>query len=292
MPHWSRSSFLKGFFMLHQKSFLNFNLSLLFALMFALTIFVLPALSEEGQSTTSKEAVKEAVPVEAISTPAPDAVPSKESEVVTPPLNSKVASVNSLSSSLKDRTERVIQAGWMNRFPDGQFHPERLVTRAELATVLVKAFDLTKRSGSNKENLPISDVKTSHWAFPAIQTMLKTDTMLGYHNTQQFYPNHLVSRAEGYAIIAQAYGVYQFEPDSLKELLAPYQDRSQIPYWANKAIATSIREGFIHKRGKSPQSHLYPMDPLTRGDLVYALDVYLSRKTPMTSTPNETIATP
>ena len=269
--------------MLHQKTFFKLSLSVFLSLS-----LVLPALSEEGQSTPSKEAA----PVETTSSPVPDATPNQETEVVTPPLNSKVASVNSLSSSLKDRTERVVQAGWMSRFPDGQFHPERLVTRAELATVLVKAFDLTKRSDNNKDNLPISDVKTSHWAFPAIQTMLKTDTMLGYHNTQQFYPNHLVSRAEGYAIIAQAYGVYQFEPDSLKELLAPYQDRSQIPYWANKAIATSIREGFIHKRGKAPHSHLYPMDPLTRGDLVYALDVYLSRKTPMTSAPNEKMATP
>ncbi len=258
--------------MLHHKPLMHFSLSLILA--FAL---ILPVFSEDGQSTPVKE--------ETVATPAP----STESDVVTPPLNAKVASVNSLSSSIKDRTERVLQAGWMSRFPDGQFHPERLVTRAELASVLVKAFDLTSRPHNRKETMPIADVSATHWAFPSIQTMLKTDTMLGYHQNQRFFPNHLVSRAEGYAIIAQAYGVYQFEQDSLKELLAPYQDRSQIPYWANKAIATSIREGFIHQRGKSPQSHLYPMDPLTRGDLVYALDVYLSRKTPFMNNSNTTM---
>lgn len=174
--------------------------------------------------------------------------------------------------------ERVVSAQWMSLYKDGKFHPERYVTRAELASVLVKAFELDKRISTNRPDYAIPDVPSTLWAYPSIQMMLKTNTMLGYHQDERFYPFQPVNKAEGYAIIGQAYGVFQFEPDTLQEILAPYHDANKIPAWAVKAVATTINSNFVQYQTKDGTRWLHPLEPMTRADLAYSLNQYLDLK--------------
>ncbi len=94
-----------------------------------------------------------------------------------------------------DPIEQVLAAGWMDKYPYGQFHPELLISRAELASILVKAFGLDKRAAANQENLiEVQDVPASHWAYKDIQTVIKTGIMKGYR-VNIFFPNQKVPRA-------------------------------------------------------------------------------------------------
>lgn len=79
-----------------------------------------------------------------------------------------------------DAIAQVVTANWMSNFPDGKFYPERTISRAELATIMVKAFKLDKRIALSKENVSVADVPALHWAYRDIQTVLKTDIMRGY----------------------------------------------------------------------------------------------------------------
>jgi len=47
-------------------------------------------------------------------------------------------------STTLDPLEQVIAAGWMNRDREGDFQAQRILNRAELASILVKTFDLEK----------------------------------------------------------------------------------------------------------------------------------------------------
>jgi hypothetical protein len=170
----------------------------------------------------------------------------------------------------------------MNNFPDGQFYAERLINRAELASVLVKAFDLDKRLiNQQQQSIFIPDVPISHPAYQDIQIVLKTDIMKGYRGNM-FFPNQRVTRAEGLAIFAQAYGVFQFPDDTVNEILSSHPDAKSIPDWAKKAIATVVAEEFINM---DTQGNIYPLRPMTRGDLAYVLSKYLQRKNPESVTP-------
>ncbi len=179
-----------------------------------------------------------------------------------------------------DEISQVVAANWMSNFSDGKFYPERMISRAELAAIMVKAFKLDKRH-SVKENIAVADVPASHWAYKDIQTVLKTDIMRGYRGNL-FFPNQRVTKAEAIAIFAQAYGVFQFPTETVNEILAPYPDSASIPEWAKKAIATVVSEGFINT---DAQGNLLPLQPMTRGDVAYLLSQYLQRQQQNPKTP-------
>ncbi|MGJ5673187.1 MAG: S-layer homology domain-containing protein [Nostochopsis sp.] len=184
------------------------------------------------------------------------------------------AQAQSQAKKSSDPIQMVVAANWMTNYPDNKFHSDRIISRADLASIMVKAFRLEKRQAASKENIVISDVSSSHPAYKDIQTVLKTDIMKGYRGNL-FFPNQRVTRAEALAIFAQAYGVFQFPDETVNEILAPHRDASTIPSWARKAIATVVAEAFVNT---DTQGNLYPLKPMTRGDMAYVLSKYLQRQ--------------
>lgn len=171
-----------------------------------------------------------------------------------------------------DPIERVVTAGLMTKDARGNFNAEGFVSRAELATILVKTFGLEHRKTSQKADRDLPDVPKSYWAYSAIQIVLKTGTMTGYRDGM-FFPNQRVTRAEALAIFAQAYGVFQFPDVNVSEILANYPDAAEIPNWARKSLATALYEGFVNI--ELGTNKINPLKPMTRGDIAYALNKYL-----------------
>lgn len=179
-----------------------------------------------------------------------------------------------VEQSPPDPVEQVVEAGLMTRFSDGKFRGEEAISRAELARILVKTFHLTRRPGDQMRVVPMDDVPPSHWAYRDIQLVLRNRIMTGY-SEGRFYPDQRVTRAEAFAIFAQAYGVFQFPEQTVEEVLAPYPDSRQIPDWARKSMATALYEGFINIKG---QNHIEPLSPMTREDMAYAINSYLMQQ--------------
>jgi S-layer homology domain len=173
-----------------------------------------------------------------------------------------------------DPIANVTAAGWMTPYADGNFRAEAVLSRAELASILVKAFRLGQRQPLFADTVQLQDVPRSHWAYNDIQTVLRSGIMNGYREGQ-FFPEQRVTRAEAFSILAQAYGVFQFPEDTISQLLTAYPDADQIPTWARKSMATALYEGFVNLQ---PEKKISPLQPMTRGDLAYALGVYLRRQ--------------
>jgi hypothetical protein len=173
-----------------------------------------------------------------------------------------------------DPVANVIAAGWMSNYPDGSFRADALLSRAELASILVKAFQLNQRQPLYAAEVQLQDVPRSHWAYKDIQTVLRNGIMSGYREGR-FFPEQRISRAEAFSIIAQAYGVFQFPPETVTSVLSAYADAAEIPDWARKSMATALYEGFVNLQ---PQQRIAPSSPMTRGDVAYALEVYLRRQ--------------
>jgi S-layer homology domain len=200
----------------------------------------------------------------------------------TSPSFAQVQSTETIPVPDSEYIQKVIDSKLMNNFPDGQFYAQRFINRAELASILVKAFYLDKRLISQQQkSIFIPDVPISHPAYQDIQIVLNNDIMKGYRGNM-FFPNQRVTRAEGLAIFAQAYGVFQFPDDTVNEILSSHPDAKSIPDWARKAIATVVAEEFINM---DTQGNIYPLRPMTRGDLAYVLSKYLQRKNPESVTP-------
>ena len=174
-----------------------------------------------------------------------------------------------------DPIDRVVNAGLMSTDVSGNFNPEGILSRADLAAILVKTFGLERRKAAQKSDIELPDVPKNYWAYSAIQIVLKTGTMNGYRDGM-FFPNQRVTRAEALAIFAQAYGVFQFPDASVSEILANYPDAGEIPSWARKSIATVLYEGFVNIEPGT--NKINPLKPMTRGDIAYALSKYLERQ--------------
>ena len=186
------------------------------------------------------------------------------------------------SQQIIDPIDRVVNAGLMNKDSSGNFNPEGIISRADLAVILVKTFGLERRKTAQKPDMELPDVPKSYWAYSAIQTALKTGTMSGYRDGM-FFPNQRVTRAEALAIFAQAYGVFQFPDATVAEILARYPDAGEIPSWARKSMATALYEGFVNLEVAT--NKINPLKPMTRGDIAYALSKYLERQVRPTSLP-------
>ena len=171
---------------------------------------------------------------------------------------------------------KVQEVGLMGKYPDGQFHAERSLTRAQLATILVKTFDLESRKVPHLQPSYMKDVPASYWAAGDIKTVVEQGVMEGYR-PGYFYPEQKVTRAEALAIFAQAYGVQQYDDNTVQATLSRYPDAAKVPDWAKKAMVTSLKNGFVDV---APSQQIRPMQQMTRGDMAFALSQYLKRLHP------------
>jgi S-layer homology domain len=178
--------------------------------------------------------------------------------------------------------DRAVQAGLMtpqSNGTDGTSDINMVLSRAELASILVKAFHLDRQSFQSSSLQPsvaaiqLQDVPPSYWAYQDIQLVLQNGIMSGYREGR-FYPDQRITRAEAFAIFAQAFGVFQFPEPTVSQVLAQYPDAVQIPRWARKPMATALREGFVNTKN----DRIDPLSPMTRGDMAYALSVYLRQQ--------------
>lgn len=179
------------------------------------------------------------------------------------------------SNNYENHTSQIIQMGLMTNFPDGKFHPERGLNRAELATILVKAFGLDQRNPGQGNNLQLSDVPNNHWAFKNIQLVLQ-NRILHLDEQGRFFPNQPVTRASGFAAFAQAYGIFYLNDAEISRILNSYSDSDRIPSWARRAIASAIFEELVNIDRNN--NRLHPDRLMTRGDMVYALSQYLAKR--------------
>ncbi|MEK3916613.1 S-layer homology domain-containing protein [Paenibacillus sp. FSL H7-0331] len=86
--------------------------------------------------------------------------------------------------------------GIIEGYADGSFHASATVTRAEFATILVKALGLVSEGGSSFE-----DTK-GHWAANTI-TILKASGIINGYQDGTFKPNESISRAEIVAMLSR-----------------------------------------------------------------------------------------
>lgn len=122
----------------------------------------------------------------------------------------------------------------MSASPDGTFRPNGLMTRAEFASVLQRAFQDKPTETAPK----FKDVPSGSSLSPAVKETAKTGFLRGTPN-KDFLPTQLIPRAQ--VLVALANGLELKPPSSPEKILQTYQDRNQIPKYALTPVATATR---------------------------------------------------
>lgn len=132
-------------------------------------------------------------------------------------------------SSIVEMNNRSIIEG----FGDYSFRPDRILSRAEAVTMLVRAFGYTKR-----KELQVDDLPPTHWAYDAFALAAQAGIVHGYPDgTMQ--PDRPVSRVEMAVLLANAMGVRGKQRGN-----EPFTDIAS-DYWATPILKQMKMEGWL-----------------------------------------------
>lgn len=95
----------------------------------------------------------------------------------------------------KKDIETVINLGIAGGYPDKNFGPDQMITRAEFVKMLVTAGWLSL--AKNNEQPTFEDVGSGHWVFPYVEAAAATGIVAGEGSTVRYFqPERVVTRAE------------------------------------------------------------------------------------------------
>lgn len=134
-------------------------------------------------------------------------------------------------------TENNIIAG----YPDRTFKPSLPVSRAEMATLTVKGFNLNDYGTCAQKHF--SDVPANHWANKTISKAVSNGLMAGYPGNM-FKPDQPVTRAEAFTILSHGINCPMDECKA-SEILNKYCDANTVPSWARISTAKAINAGAL-----------------------------------------------
>jgi hypothetical protein len=133
--------------------------------------------------------------------------------------------------SIKFLTEVGVVVG----YPDGTYKPDIPVTRAEFASMAIKA--LGQENATVTQEVDFDDVTQDFWAYNIIQKAVYFD-LIPNSKGESFRPFDSVTRAEAINIAVNALTTNQISQQKADDIVAKsYEDYTQMPAWFLMAAA-------------------------------------------------------
>ncbi|WP_048601436.1 S8 family serine peptidase [Rubeoparvulum massiliense] len=166
----------------------------------------------------------------------------------------------------KNEIVKLSDKGVISGYADHSFRPNKAITRAEVATILVRTQQL--EPNNKKAKLPFKDVKQQHWAYRNLLIAYQNGFLKGYpDNTLR--PDQPITRAELAQLIVSA------EKLRLQKIVLLFPD---VPHthWAAEAIRIMNSYGYLHG---DDEGFYRPDASTTRAEFVTVVDrVWFSSK--------------
>jgi len=161
-----------------------------------------------------------------------------------------------------DTIQKMVDAGVVAGQPDGTFKPDNNISRAEFATLVVKAFKLEEKAGK------VFTDTSDHWAKAFISTANANGIVSGYSDTE-FGPNDPITREQMAVMIVKAAG---WKAEGAAKV---FPDDASISAWAKEAVSTASAQGVIKGR---PDGNFDPKANATRAEAAVVISGTLDVK--------------
>lgn len=153
--------------------------------------------------------------------------------------------------AVKDMASRMI----VNGVDSDHYNPDAQVTRAELASIMVRALGLAE----NGEGTSFKDVAAGDWYAGAVAQASDYGLIQGYADGS-FGPNQTITRQEALVMLTRAMKLTNQETKAVDtaSVLAPFADHTSIAVWAQDAVATAVYSGLVqgNSEGLAPTQNL------------------------------------
>ncbi|WP_179281277.1 InlB B-repeat-containing protein [Paenibacillus sp. XY044] len=168
--------------------------------------------------------------------------------------------------AVNDMASRMIVKGT----DENHYNPDAVITRAELAAIVVRALGLSDNDSGNGTRF--SDVNSADWYAGAVAKAVEYGLIEGYEN-QTFAPNRTITRQEALVIMTRAMKLAGLEADGAdaESLLSSFADRAAIASWAKPAMAAAVKSGLVEGSAEG----LAPTGNLTRAETAAIVQRFL-----------------
>lgn len=149
------------------------------------------------------------------------------------PVEQPAAELNDIADHwAKANINELVAMGAISGYPDGSFAPDKGISRAEFAVVLVKAYKLEAAEGK------VFTDTAEHWAKDAIAAANASGIINGYDDTT-FGPDDAITREQMAVMIAKA-AKLEAGTGELQ-----FTDLAQVSEWASGAVAVACQNQLI-----------------------------------------------
>ena len=149
---------------------------------------------------------------------------------------------------------------------NNNFAPDREITRAEFAAIVVRALGLKEGMGDKS----FRDVNASDWFSGYVKTAVEYGLIKGYGDGS-FKPGNNITREETMAIMARAMKLTglktEFTTAELAGLYAVMADTDTVSTWAKDAVGACLKKGIITGRAGRDGLTIAPKASITRAEV-------------------------
>lgn len=154
-----------------------------------------------------------------------------------------------------------VQNGLLNG-SDGKILPKGLLTRAQMATMVNRAF-----ASSAKASLTsFTDMVPGAWHYNEMAKAVQMGVFQGADG--KLSPNDPITREQAFAVLARAFGL----ADGSAAALNKFSDGTQISSWAKGAVAALVEQGYV----SGADGALNPQSNITRAEFAQVMDALVA----------------
>lgn len=147
----------------------------------------------------------------------------------------------------KADVEEMFRLGLVKGVSAIEFAPNRNITRAEFATLLVQAVGLKNGEAGDAS---YTDVKPDKWYYDIVNLAAKANLVSGYGD--RFGPDDPVTREQMAVMITRALAYkekgVQLAEGEAADLLNAFQDKENISSWAGDGVAAAVKAEIVKGR--------------------------------------------
>ncbi len=144
---------------------------------------------------------------------------------------------------------------------DGKILPNDSLTRAQMATIIVRAFGATAEADISS----FKDVAPDAWYHSYVSKAVAMGAFNGA--AEAFNPDNSITRQEAFVVLARAFGLAINEKVDVT-ILEQFSDASLVAEWAKTEVAAIIASGYV---GGS-DGKLNPNAKITRAEFAVVMD--------------------
>ena len=154
-----------------------------------------------------------------------------------------------------------VQNGLLNG-SDGKILPKGLLTRAQMATMVNRAF-----ASSAKASLTsFTDMVPGVWHYDEMAKSVRMGVFQGADG--KLSPNDPITREQAFAVLARAFGL----ADGSAAALNKFSDGAQVSSWARGAVAALVEQGYV----TGADGALNPQSYITRAEFAQVMDALVA----------------